>query len=45
MERNLLDAVYDVTMAYPDTKPQAEKTLLEGNFPSQVGPLSLSKVI
>merc|ERR1711953_623411 len=36
MERNLLDAVYDVTMAYPDTQPQSEKTLLAGKFPSQV---------
>ena len=36
MERNILDAVYDVTIAYPDTKPESEWTVLQGNFPSQV---------
>ena len=36
MERNLLDAVYDVTIAYPDTKPMSEQSILQGDFPSQV---------
>lgn len=36
MERNELDAVYDVTLVYPDTVPQTEKMLLRGEFPKQV---------
>jgi len=36
MDKNLLDAVYDVTIAYPGTKPQSEVTLLSGDMPEQV---------
>ena len=36
MDSDLLDAVYDVTIAYPDTKPDTEMTLIQGDMPSQV---------
>ena len=36
IEREMLDAVYDVTMAYPDTKPETEMSLLQGFMPSQI---------
>lgn len=36
MEKNSLDAVYDVTLIYPDVVPQTEKTLLSGHFPKEV---------
>jgi len=36
MDRDLLDAVYDVTIAYPGTKPHSEATLLRGDLPQQV---------
>ena len=36
MERDMLDAVYDITIAYPDTKPETEKALLQGDLPGQV---------
>ncbi|RDD40308.1 Lysocardiolipin acyltransferase 1 [Trichoplax sp. H2] len=31
-----LDAVYDVTVAYPKTMPQSEMTLLKGNIPEEL---------
>lgn len=31
-----LDAVYDVTLIYPDAVPQTEKSLLSGHFPKEV---------
>ncbi|XP_018565137.1 lysocardiolipin acyltransferase 1-like [Anoplophora glabripennis] len=34
--KNNLDAVYDVTLVYPDTVPQREKVLLMGYFPRVV---------
>ncbi|XP_057664476.1 lysocardiolipin acyltransferase 1-like [Diorhabda carinulata] len=34
--RNSLDAVYDITLIYPDTIPQNEKWLLNGKFPNVV---------
>ncbi|XP_074026786.1 lysocardiolipin acyltransferase 1 isoform X2 [Leptinotarsa decemlineata] len=34
--KNSLDAVYDVTLVYPDTVPQTEKLLLKGQFPKEV---------
>lgn len=36
MDRTMLDAVYDVTIAYPATKPLTEATLLSGDIPEQV---------
>ncbi|KAL3284654.1 hypothetical protein HHI36_018808 [Cryptolaemus montrouzieri] len=36
LEKNCLDAIYDLTLIYPDIIPQNEKLLLEGNFPKQV---------
>eukprot|EP00090_Calanus_glacialis_P000224 TRINITY_DN10149_c0_g1_i1.p1 TRINITY_DN10149_c0_g1~~TRINITY_DN10149_c0_g1_i1.p1 ORF type:complete len:398 (-),score=86.22 TRINITY_DN10149_c0_g1_i1:165-1358(-) len=36
MDRNLLDAVYDVTIAYPGSKPLTEATLISGDIPEQV---------
>jgi len=36
LDRNLLDAVYDVTIAYPGTRPQSEASLLRGDLPEQV---------
>lgn len=37
IERNALDAVYDLTLIYPDTVPQTEKILFtDGKFPQQV---------
>ena len=38
-ERGLLGAVYDCTIAYPDTKPSTEMAVLRGELPSQVGVL------
>jgi len=35
-ERGMLDAVYDVTLAYPDNKPETEMSLLKGQMPSKV---------
>ena len=35
-ERDMLDAVYDVTLAYPDNKPETEMSLLKGQMPSKV---------
>ena len=32
----MLDAVYDVTMAYPDTRPDTEADILRGALPAQV---------
>lgn len=34
--KNSLDAVYDVTLIYPDTVPQSEMVLLKGYFPKVV---------
>ena len=36
-ERGLLGAVYDCTIAYPDTKPSTEMAVLRGELPTQVG--------
>ncbi|XP_044260694.1 lysocardiolipin acyltransferase 1-like [Tribolium madens] len=36
LEKKALDAVYDVTLVYPDLVPQNEAILLKGNFPKQV---------
>lgn len=36
LDRDALDAVYDVTLVYPDVVPQTEKMLLRGQFPKQV---------
>ena len=36
IEKDLMDSVYDVTIAYPDSKPKTEMTLVRGEFPSQV---------
>lgn len=36
LQRNALDAVYDVTLVYPDVVPQTERMLLRGLFPKQV---------
>lgn len=36
MDRTLLDAVYDVTIAYPGIKPDSEATLIRGDMPNQV---------
>lgn len=36
MARGNLDAVYDVTLIYPDIVPQTEKFLLCGHFPKEV---------
>lgn len=36
LEKDALDAVYDVTLVYPDVVPQTEKMLLRGQFPKQV---------
>ncbi|KAF5290045.1 hypothetical protein FQA39_LY14826 [Lamprigera yunnana] len=36
-EKNVLDALYDLTVVYPDTVPQTEKILFnDGQFPQQV---------
>ncbi|KAJ8916630.1 hypothetical protein NQ315_000275 [Exocentrus adspersus] len=34
--KNNLDAVYDVTLVYPDSVPQDERVLLKGNFPKVI---------
>jgi lysocardiolipin and lysophospholipid acyltransferase len=34
--RRAIDAVYDVTLVYPDLVPQTESVLLRGDFPKQV---------
>ncbi|CAG9855009.1 unnamed protein product [Phyllotreta striolata] len=31
-----LDAIYDITLAYPDVIPETERYLLEGKFPKEV---------
>ncbi|KAK4878651.1 hypothetical protein RN001_011157 [Aquatica leii] len=37
LEKNMLDALYDLTLVYPDTIPQTEKILFnDGKFPQQV---------
>lgn len=36
MAKKCLDAIYDVTLIYPDIVPQTEKTLLSGQFPKEV---------
>lgn len=36
LESQILDAVYDVTLLYPDQVPQNEAKLLKGEFPKQV---------
>ncbi|XP_018334204.1 lysocardiolipin acyltransferase 1-like [Agrilus planipennis] len=36
LSRNNLDAVYDITLVYPDAIPQTEKVLLCGKIPKQV---------
>ncbi|KAJ8982567.1 hypothetical protein NQ317_005038 [Molorchus minor] len=36
LSKNSLDAVYDVTLVYPDIVPQNEKVLLSGRFPKVV---------
>lgn len=36
LEKDALDAVYDVTLVYPDIVPQTEQMLLKGQFPKQV---------
>lgn len=36
LTKNSLDAIYDVTLIYPDAIPQTEKTLLNGQFPKEV---------
>ena len=36
MEREILDAIYDVTIAYPDAKPETEASILKGHLPNQV---------
>lgn len=36
LDKGALDAVYDVTLVYPDVVPQNEAVLLKGNFPKQV---------
>lgn len=37
MQKKALDAIYDLTLVYPDTVPQTEKILFsDGNFPQQV---------
>ena len=32
----MLDAVYDVTIAYPDTRPDTEADIIRGGLPRQV---------
>ena len=32
----LLDAVYDITVGYPQTMPQSEFDILKGRFPEEV---------
>jgi hypothetical protein len=32
----LLDAVYDITVGYPQTLPQSEFDILKGHFPEEV---------
>ncbi|CAH1118582.1 unnamed protein product [Phaedon cochleariae] len=36
LSKNSLDAVYDVTIVYPDIVPQTEMILVNGRFPKQV---------
>ncbi|XP_013391730.1 LOW QUALITY PROTEIN: lysocardiolipin acyltransferase 1-like [Lingula anatina] len=35
-KNNALDAIYDVTVGYPDSIPQTEQALLHGNLPKEV---------
>ncbi|XP_066172413.1 lysocardiolipin acyltransferase 1 isoform X2 [Sylvia atricapilla] len=35
-EGNNLDAIHDITVAYPQNIPQTEKHLLKGNFPKEI---------
>ncbi|CAG7834512.1 unnamed protein product, partial [Allacma fusca] len=35
-ENNQLDAVYDMTIAYPKTLPECELDILQGKFPQEV---------
>ncbi|XP_034620632.1 lysocardiolipin acyltransferase 1 isoform X3 [Trachemys scripta elegans] len=35
-EGNNLDAIHDITVAYPQNIPQTEKHLLNGNFPKEI---------
>ena len=32
----MLEAVYDVTIAYPDTRPDTEADIIRGGLPTQV---------
>ncbi|KAL3284655.1 hypothetical protein HHI36_018809 [Cryptolaemus montrouzieri] len=36
IKQNCLDAIYDLTIMYPDVIPQTEKFLFQGKFPRQV---------
>ncbi|XP_044746008.1 uncharacterized protein LOC123307670 [Coccinella septempunctata] len=36
LKQNCLDAVYDLTLVYPDVVPQTEKHLVQGKFPKHV---------
>ena len=36
LSRQAVDAVYDVTLVYPDVVPQNEAILLKGDFPKQI---------
>ncbi|KAK9887015.1 hypothetical protein WA026_019942 [Henosepilachna vigintioctopunctata] len=36
LKQKCLDAIYDLTIIYPDIIPQTEKHLLRGNFPKEV---------
>jgi len=36
LDREMLDAVYDVTIAYPDTRPDTEADIIRGGLPHQV---------
>ena len=36
LDRGLLEAVYDVTIAYPDTRPDTELDIIRGGLPGQV---------
>lgn len=36
MKQSCLDAVYDLTIVYPDVVPQTEKHLVQGKFPKVV---------
>lgn len=36
LKQNCLDAVYDLTLVYPDVVPQTEQHLVQGKFPKEV---------